>query len=144
MKWCSVSQIWSKPSCSVHSICSSSRWTTSPWVRPGAAWKKKKVPKRIVSPDPGRISRRDDSRSSSVVDALEESEQVAIELAGGLDARAVRGPRDDGELRAGDTLVHGPRHGDVGAAIVVSHQDEGRARDGEDRFAEVAVADGLD
>src|SRR5215472_1375392 len=47
MKWCSVSQIWSKPSSSVHSICSSSRWTTSSWLSPGAAWKKKKVPKRI-------------------------------------------------------------------------------------------------
>src|SRR6185369_5567650 len=49
MKWCSVSQIWSKPSSSVHSICSSSRWTTSSWVKPGAAWKKKKVPKRMGS-----------------------------------------------------------------------------------------------
>src|SRR5688500_2264125 len=48
MKWCSVSQIWSKPSSSVHSICSSSRCTTSSWVNPGAAWKKKKVPKRTV------------------------------------------------------------------------------------------------
>src|SRR5215472_18877350 len=47
MKWCSVSQIWSKPSSSVHSICSSSRWTTSSWLSPGAAWKKKKVPKRM-------------------------------------------------------------------------------------------------
>src|SRR5215831_12608860 len=47
MKWCSVSQIWSKPSSSVHSICSSSRWTTSSWLSPGAAWKKKNVPKRI-------------------------------------------------------------------------------------------------
>src|SRR5262245_17681400 len=48
MKWCSVSQISSKPSSSVHSICSSSRWTTSAWLRPGAAWKKKKVPKRMA------------------------------------------------------------------------------------------------
>ncbi len=47
MKWCSVSQISSNPSSSVHSICSISRWTTSAWVRPGAAWKKKKVPKRM-------------------------------------------------------------------------------------------------
>src|SRR5215510_13479440 len=47
MKWCSVSQIWSKPSSSVHSICSSSRWTTSSWLSPGAAWKKKNVPKRM-------------------------------------------------------------------------------------------------
>src|SRR6059036_2696074 len=46
MKWCSVSQIWSKPSCSVHSICSSSRCTTSSWSSQGTAWKKKKVPKR--------------------------------------------------------------------------------------------------
>src|SRR5215475_9451368 len=62
MKWCSVSQIWSKPSSSVHSICSSSRCTTSAWLRPGAAWKKKKVPKRMRSaPDACEMfERRDD------------------------------------------------------------------------------------
>src|SRR4029450_5225695 len=52
MKWCSVSQIWSKPSSSVHSICSSSRCTTSAWLSPGAAWKKKNVPKRMVTSGP--------------------------------------------------------------------------------------------
>src|SRR5262249_38441939 len=52
MKWCSVSQIWSKPSSSVHSICSSSRCTTSAWLKPGAAWKKKNVPKRMVTSGP--------------------------------------------------------------------------------------------
>src|SRR5215469_14666181 len=47
MKWCSVSQASSKPSSSVHSICSSSRRMMSSWRWPGGAWKKKNVPKRI-------------------------------------------------------------------------------------------------
>jgi len=33
---------------SVHSICSSSRCTTSSWRSHGTAWKKKKVPKRMT------------------------------------------------------------------------------------------------
>jgi len=40
MKWCSVSQISSKPSSSVHSIWSSSPRMRSAWRCPGVAWKK--------------------------------------------------------------------------------------------------------
>src|SRR5262249_58144275 len=47
MKWCSVSQASSKPSSSVHSICSSSRRMMSSWRWLGGAWEKKNVPKRI-------------------------------------------------------------------------------------------------
>src|SRR5688500_10216721 len=47
MKWCSVNHTSSKPSCSVHSTCCSSRRMMSAWAWPGGAWKKKKVPNRM-------------------------------------------------------------------------------------------------
>src|SRR5215470_13062551 len=75
MKWCSVSQIWSKPSSSVHSICSSSRWTTSSWLSPGAAWKKKKVPKRM-----DRRSYTGSAHSRSPVGAAELQDAIAHAL----------------------------------------------------------------
>ena len=40
MKWCSVSQMLSKPSSSAHTICSSSPWTTSGWDTVGGACRK--------------------------------------------------------------------------------------------------------
>ena len=40
IKWCSVSQMLSKPSSSVQAICSSSRRNTSPCVSDGGAWRK--------------------------------------------------------------------------------------------------------
>src|SRR5262245_47308120 len=67
MKWCSVSQIWSKPSSSVPSLCSSSRGTTSAWAMPGAAWKKKNVPKRMSAPDACEVFQRGDDSGEILV-----------------------------------------------------------------------------
>src|SRR5262249_2564429 len=53
MKWCSVSQMLSKPSSSVHAICSISCRITSGWVIEGGACKKQSVPNRI-----GRLAHR--------------------------------------------------------------------------------------
>src|SRR6185436_8222073 len=97
MKWCSVSQIWSKPSSSVHSICSSSRWTTSAWVRPGAAWKKKKVPKRMLLLH-GRVGVAPPLAPRAVVDGhgLRADGVQAEREHGRRHARSAR--RDDGPL----------------------------------------------
>src|SRR4029450_10026830 len=97
MKWCSGSQISSNPSSSVHSICSSSRWTTSAWVRPGAAWKKKKVPKRMLLLH-GRVGVAAPLAPRAVVDGhgLRADGVQAEREHGRRHARSARG--DDGPL----------------------------------------------
>src|SRR5215472_3216328 len=114
MKWCSVSHASSKPSSSVHSICSSSRRMMSWWRWPGGAWKKKNVPKRIgaASSAHPKIARLDllvgeELRGASGVDDLAPAQDVGA-VGHGEGEREVLLHEEDGKPLALELADHPP------------------------------------
>src|SRR5215813_2199788 len=114
MKWCSVSQASSKPSSSVHSICSSSRRMMSSWRWPGGAWKKKNVPKRIerASSAHPKIARLDllvgeELRGAGGMDDLATAQDVGA-IRHGEGEREVLLHEEDGQPLALELADHPP------------------------------------
>src|SRR5215470_789535 len=114
MKWCSVSQASSKPSSSVHSICSSSRRIMSWWRWPGGAWKKKNVPKRIEAASSAhpKIARldllvREEVRGAGGVDDLAAAQDVGA-IGHGESEGEVLLHEEDGQSLALELADHPP------------------------------------
>src|SRR5215510_14078388 len=137
MKWCSVSQASSKPSSSVHSICSSSRRMMSSWRWPGGAWKKKNVPKRIdaASSADSKIARLDllvgeELRGAGGMDDLAAAQDMGA-IRHGEGEREVLLHEEDGEPLALELADHPPH---------LAHEERGQPFRGLVQEEQVGVA----